>query len=178
MDNKLFTYIVVGVLVIVGVSYIGSKLHLGTNDTPNQKQSTQTITGENIPFERLTSGYYAGFAADTNMVITNEDDWTNLWNQLYQSVTPKPALPVVDFTKNKIIAVFKGVSKNADYSTKISNIIEGDTIVLVQIENTFPGKTCPKDQNRLIGQPYDIVKVSKHSKPVEFSSTDVTSECR
>lgn len=101
-------------------------------------------------------------------VIKDKKTWNALWIQNDRYSTPQP-LPVVDFTKNMLIAVAIGGKNNGCPDVTISDIerINGKIRVNVheQIVGPFSGVLCAATMTG----PTAVVQIPRSDEPVEFS---------
>ncbi|HXK70733.1 MAG TPA: protease complex subunit PrcB family protein, partial [Caldisericia bacterium] len=77
--------------------------------------------------------------------------------------------------KYTIIAVFMGELPTSGYSINIDKIIEEKMGVKVFLTETMPGKDC--QVNQVFTYPYQVVKVPKISKIVDFIYNKVVEDC-
>jgi len=169
-------FIIFSVVVLAGTAlfvFSGNK-----NGEVSVTQFDKDLAGGRVvSFTQVSDGYYAGLGNDTEKVIKSKEDWVTLWDFIYRNTTPIPNLPYVDFEKDQIIGVFKGIGDKTDYSIRISKIIDDDVSVWVFVETVIPGKTCPKTRNPLLGQPYQIIKIKLSEKPIQFHYEEIINEC-
>lgn len=122
--------------------------------------------GKIIEFETLAKGGYGGIEEPVNMVIKDNEKWDSLWNKVYETRTPKPELPEVDFEEEMILAVFMGYCPTGGYSISIENIIEKEERLIVEKKVVTPG---PDDMvTNAITHPFHIVKTKITDKEIVF----------
>jgi hypothetical protein len=88
---------------------------------------------------------------------------------------PQDPLPVVDFSKTTIIAVFMGRCPTMGYEIEIKEIIDTGLSVVVRVEKTHPGERCLVGE--AITSPFHIVKVDKIGKCLVFDTFTRAKEC-
>lgn len=114
----------------------------------------------------LANGHNSGLAGKTEAVLRNNADWKKLWDKHCSNVAPRPSLPVVDFSKEMVIAVSIGSRSSGGYSVSITSIVDDGTNLVVTYKEKEP------EPNRLytaaITHPFVFVKVPLASKPVKF----------
>jgi len=96
-------------------------------------------------------------------------------NNLKLAASSETVIPEVDFEKYTIIAVFMGELPTSGYSINIDKIIEEKMGVKVFLTETMPGKDC--QVNQVFTYPYQVVKVPKISKIVDFIYNKVVEDC-
>jgi hypothetical protein len=102
------------------------------------------VTDATVPIVVLAQGADAASIFDrTNFHIKNEHDLTTLWNLVYGSTTTTaPTVPVVDFTKNEVLAVFDGTHATSGYNIQIVSVVDSSTSRTVTVDHTVPATTC------------------------------------
>lgn len=133
--------------------------------------SSTTILGP-ISFETIDKGYYSGHWDKKNYIIKDQKDWLDLWDEVYKDRQPKPRLPTIDFTKEMIIAVFRGNFPTGGYSVEIRNIIATQTSLDVYVSEFDPEPGSILGQS--FTQPYHIIKTKRiDDKVVTFKTGKV-----
>lgn len=99
---------------------------------------------------------------ESNLIITNSTDWTNLMDQIdtVNSHTDAFNETDIDFDTYLILAIFLEVKYNG-WIVEIDSIIENENVVLVSYSDT------PMIGD-WVAQPFHIVKIPVTSKPIEF----------
>jgi hypothetical protein len=96
-------------------------------------------------------------------------------NNLDLAISLETLTPEIDLEKYTIIAVFMGELPTSGYSINIDKIIEEKKDVKVFLTETMPGKDC--QVNQVFTYPYQVVKVPKISKIVDFIYNKVVEDC-
>ncbi|MCX5719148.1 MAG: protease complex subunit PrcB family protein [Nitrospirae bacterium] len=130
-----------------------------------------------MPFTTIAKGDFCGHFEAKNYVIIDNNDWQNLWSKASFSLpaAQRPALPVIDFTQEMIIAVFQGGQNSMGYSIKIVRIVEEEKALRVSVEETRPGSNCVTAAT--ITEPYHIIKLKKTNKEIIFKMTKEIHKC-
>lgn len=76
------------------------------------------IDGASTEFSRLMDG--------RRLVIRGSTEWETFWNDLHRHVTPIPALPVIDFGLQTVIAAAMGSRPSGGHSIRIEEVSEDD----------------------------------------------------
>lgn len=133
------------------------------------------IEGKEVGFETVEQGYNSGLDKRTNYIITNKHDWGILWNRVHLTVSPRSALPQVDFTENMIIAVSQGTFGTGGYSIEIIKAIETENTLEIFVIETYPGPWCVLTQS--VTQPYHIIELKKTNKKILFNVEKQIENC-
>jgi len=117
-------------------------------------------------FEMVSISSYSGHPMKKNYVIKNEYDWKDLWDTTTGIYTPKPKVPEINFSKEMIIAVYRGQCATGGYGVEIKKFIEKKKSIEVLVEEHFPKSGYMYTQ--AFTQPYHIVKTETTKKKVKF----------
>lgn len=107
-----------------------------------------------------------GLAEAQNLVINNESEWQNLWEQMFSNTSVKPPLPEIDFTLRTIVAVFQGVQPSGGYEIAIQEIVETENTLEVVVKAFAPGKR--RVVPGAVTRPFDIVEIERTGKEAVF----------
>jgi hypothetical protein len=121
-----------------------------------------------VPVTKLVQGMQSGIAVRANYLITSAADLTKLWKMIGATSTP----PVVDFTKDTVLAVFAGDEPSLAIAVAK---VEDTTERLVSITITRPDGTCTT--KKPITSPYEIVTVPTTPLPITHEDIDATTSC-
>jgi len=123
-------------------------------------------TRAEIKVEKEWQGNHCGYTEPERLVIKKEDLWRGVWGKMHRFLVPRPELPVINFEKEMVIAVFMGERKTGGYEIEIIRITEGEKKLIVEVEEKEP----PSDsvQTMALTQPYHLIVIPKSSLPVRF----------
>lgn len=115
--------------------------------------------GEERSFETILNQVSSGLDKRTREVVRDEDAWARLWERIQEGVTPRPALPPVDFSRHMIIAVATGSRPTGGFGIAVRSVAtRGDTLEVRVVE------TCPPRGAMVImvlTQPVSVVRLDK-----------------
>ncbi len=132
--------------------------------------------GKKLPMEVVINGTYSGVEVKREAVINNNEDYQKLMSEVYNNLDQMPRIPVVDFTKYTLIAVFIGPRNTGGYMVNIDSINDGNKSVSVSVVEETPGKNCNTMQ--VITRPYTIVKIPKTDKKAVFNYKQIVKDCQ
>lgn len=147
------------ILLSVLTLFLGVVLYgCGGNDAPGRT----TV----LPFRVLDEGPYSDFQQETQQIITNESEWTALWQSLKSDFvlpgSPLPPTPAIDFTRQTVIAVFMGYQVSQSIIS-VSNIEEKtDEVVVNVLEEPNSGT------GGIITHPYQVIAIPRTDKLIRF----------
>lgn len=128
------------------------------------------VTATSIAFTELASGTDASVTKRVNYLITTDDELRDLWKLL----GAHGERPVIDFTKEAVIAVFAGEEPSAGYSIAVSAITD-TTERMVTVQIAAPGVTCLAAQ--VVTTPYQVLKMPKSDLPLTHEDITTTTGC-
>lgn len=164
------TLVIAGVAVVAIV--IGVSLFFYGGDSFSSASPSAVTEARSVPtpvvvsFTELARGAHSKVLTRTNYLITSTSEFEKLW----QMVDAKGKAPVVDFTKDSVVAVFAGQVMTGGYSISVSKVTDAEKRTVAVIL-TSPGSNCIVTQST--NEPYQIIKVPKTS--LTFTHEDQTS---
>jgi hypothetical protein len=127
------------------------------------------VAAPRIPFVTLADGAYSGIASPTQVVLRNAAEWETFWQQHTGNVTPPPAPPQVDFSRETVIAVVLGTRPTGGYAVRIVAVdppaAPGEALV-VRVEDSSPPPGTIVTQ--ALTSPFHIVTIPRWDGPVRF----------
>lgn len=168
--KKILTIVFISLVLAAASFFFWQRNQLNQTKTPPISVQPSSIDFKTIQL----SEYFEHPKA--NLVITNEADWQNLWNELFKKQEPAPMPPEIDFSKNNVIAVFAGQKSNGGYQIEITSIASVGNTLTVTVKQTSPGPNCIVTEN--ITFPGQIVTIPKTNTKVKFVEKSVTTNCR
>ena len=116
-----------------------------------------------IDFETLVKYINCGHIEKNNYVITNKEDWEELWDKVVSRSFPRPAAPDVDFSKLSVIAVFQGNQSSSGYSISVTRLVKSSKKLKVHVREVSPSDACVV--LLVITQPFEIILTDKIDYP-------------
>ncbi len=161
MNSKLIISLIILVVIIVGIF-----LYINTKSNDNIIPPLEGFTDRELTFETISKEYVSSHDDSEDYVIKETSEWSNLWDIVYSTVTPKPDLPIIEFNDEMIIAVFMGYRSSGGYSIEITKIVEKENSIEIFVTETspLPGSNVTDG----IEHPHHIVKTEKVDKEVIF----------
>jgi hypothetical protein len=133
--------------------------------------------GQTVEFETIVKQYSSGHGEKKNYVITNRQEWEELWNTIYANSSPRPDAPFVDFTKRMVIAVFQGAQPSSSYNITITKLVKKESALRVYVKERTPSPECMVLW--VITQPYHIIEVDRADvSEVHFKVKEKTQNCQ
>lgn len=148
--------------LIIGMLFFLSNC---TDDDSSQEAPSNgndvTIEIVNIDQDVLYGNGQEGIA-QSNMVITNNSDWTTLLSQMdsVNNTTDDFTETDIDFDAFIVIAVFLEI-KGSGWEVQIDSVVENDSQILISVTDTA-------FDNAVISQPFHIIKIPVTDKQIQF----------
>jgi len=182
VNSKTFislSSIIFGLVGLMGCESVNSSEQTGVDDSffsRAEQVSFTTVTDSVITIEQSQFGSYA-FQDKTNSVITNSNEFEQLWENLHAGRSPLPELPEVDFKEYTVLASMMGVQSNGGFGITIQKVGRSDGTLGVQIEEVEPGQGCFTIS--ALTSPFHIVKVPhiSNDQDVQFTTNRFTRDC-
>ncbi len=131
-----------------------------------EKQKTEDVM-KPVEFSTISQGDLNGNGNEgiekSKLIITDKKVFTVLlskMNTVNEEVSP---IPMIDFDKNIVLAVFDEIKSHGGHTIDITKVTEQQDRFVVQIERLHTGGMLT-----VITQPYHLVVIPKTSKPIIF----------
>jgi len=122
-----------------------------------------------VAFTSIAEGQYANqLDTRTNYRIETQEELDTLWTLIHG--TTRPALPVVDFEKNEVLAVFNGSHASGGYSVKVLEVVDSELLRTVHIEHRSPDESCVTTSVET--SPYELIELPKMRQGLRLAHTD------
>ena len=119
-----------------------------------------------LPFGTVDQGIRSGIRDARQAVVRDPGTWGALWAEHVKGRVPEPPLPLVDFSREMVLAYFLGEKPTSGYAVEIREIALSAGRVLVHVAVTAPPPGAPVLQ--VLTQPFHIVRAPRSELPVEF----------
>ncbi len=167
-------------LIIVGLALVaviaGSFIFLyGRGSLSNASSSAVTYgapgaAAATVPFTELAQGAHSTITVRANYLITSKAELAKLWKM----IDARAQVPVVDFAKNDVIAVFAGKKPTAGYAVAVSKVEDTNTRE-VTVALTSPGGNCVLAQS--VTEPYQVIELPKTALALTHVDQEITASC-
>jgi len=137
--------------------------------------STQGNDEKKLPMETILDGTYCSIEAKREILLNSNEDYQKLMIEVYSNLDQLPRIPVVDFTKYSVVAVFIGNRSNGGFMVSIDSITEGKNLT-VNVTETTPGKDCMVTD--AITRPFSLVKIPKTELKPVFKTKQIVKDCQ
>lgn len=136
-------------------------LFLSCNKNNNEENQPVNIT----PVEIAKNHFMSNHVNPSNYVIKTQIEWNNFIALINNSINVNYVIgqPNIDFQNDMVIAIIDSVYSTGGWSVDITNVIENSNSITVNYTNLETG-----DDTMIVVQPFEIVKIPKSNKPIEF----------
>ena len=159
MRNTLIILALCVIAVALGAwLYFGHGGSAFQSSLPAPSQSTGTQTHA-VSFSVIDSGMRAAaMSARKNYAIYTSAELADFWKKAHGDTSK---LPLIDFSKNYVIAVFAGTEPSSGYAIKVTGVTDSDDTRSVAVAIDGPGSDC--------------AVIEETTSPFEFVSVPVSS---
>lgn len=160
--------------VLLALLVLGALVWWYIDSQPSGSDRQTAGLSENVSFKVLDSGMTAFEEPKRkNYAIYTVAAFSDFWKETHDD----EPMPLVDFSKYYVIAVFAGTVPSEGYAIAVSRIRDDGDTRTVTVAITEPGELCPVVQEPT--NPYQFVQVP-FSEAMAFAHTDVrtTTDCR
>jgi hypothetical protein len=127
-------------------------------------------------FTILAQGNESGIEQQRFETIKDAVAFQKLWDLNFQTVSPKPPTPKVDFSNEMVIAAFAGTKSTGGYELTLTKINNYSDSVQIDLSLLAPDGDCMV--SGALTQPFLFVKSIKFTdKPVHFNLELKTHAC-
>ena len=129
-----------------------------------------------LAMEIVMDGTFSSVDDKRELLINTNEQYQALMSDVYKNLDQMPRIPVVDFSKNSLVAVFVGPRNTGGYLVIIDSITEGSKNISVNVTESTPGKNCVVTEG--ITKPFSIVKIPKTDKKPIFKTKQIVKDCQ
>jgi hypothetical protein len=128
-------------------------------------ESNPTGTDGPVATTEVYKSQFSGMGGKHGEVISRQSRWAEVWDEITAGMSPKPALPSVDF-ENVLLIV--GAIGNTDACTngRIESVKRvGGTLEISILEERRPNCACPA----IVARPVHVVSVPRAATGASFT---------
>jgi len=160
-------------ILLTGLTGCGSSSGGGAAGSSALGGSTAAGSTAQVSFANLAGGSTSGYATASGsrelLVIDNAADWQLFWASHGSNRVPAPATPLIDFSRENVLAAVSGSKPSGGYGIEIKSIEEdanGDWTVLFAETAPAPGAIV----TMALTNPFHFVKTPKANGQVTWST--------
>jgi hypothetical protein len=129
-------------------------------------ESNPTGTDGPVPTTQVYKSKTSGLAGRRGEVISRQSRWAEVWDEITAGMTPKPALPAVDFENAILIVGAIGeVDSCSDGRIESVKRVSGSLEILILEERRPNSCACPA----IVVRPVHVVSVPRAATGASFS---------
>jgi len=161
-DTLIVLFTLIAAVVIGGLLYL-----FGPSIFQTVPSTTTSLHGGNVTYTVIAAGKNApGIDTRVNYRITTSDQLVALWDMVYGE--SGPSVPIIDFDKYEVLAVFDGSHTTSGYDIKVSSVSDSNGMRTVTVTRTMPGPNCSTGGS--ITSPFVIISAPK--TPLQLTHID------
>jgi len=158
LKNIIYVFLLIGITLIIGCFH-------------DLKDEEPRIT-EEIEFFELKSGSISTQLTRLLQVYESQEAFSEAYELIMPNTTE---IPVIDFSKNKVIGLFMGERSSGGFSIEATKIIKKEDHTLVEVTLNQIGSDCPADGT--FSQPFQYIQIDDSRGQIVFSEKVVINEC-
>lgn len=162
------------------IALVMSMLVAGCAELPSISPGLDQVPlpGEPVQVVRLEAYFpvhYSGLDAPARLVVESQAEWALVWQRIWGSHDPVPALPSIDFDRETVLVAAMGTRPTGGYAIRVDAAAAQGERVAVRVVETSPGSRCALTQ--AFTAPIDIVKLPRTPQPIAFQTVKNVHEC-
>jgi len=154
------------VMLLATANFLGACNSADSGSDSRQAAIGPYHTACSVSFDTFAQGVESGFLIDqytleepTLFIIRNQDELEEFWTIHASIFFPQPAIPLIDFTVDMLIAVVDTVEPTGGFALYIESLNTSGDEVSVQVRKLSPG---PDDiVTDALTVPYHIITLSR-----------------
>ncbi len=108
----------------------------------SKRRRAVSVPSNAIPFETVHRDQRSGAQAARSAVITTEEQWSQVWDEIGSGRMPKDPIPLVDFSRSTLIYVARGLTADACRHIEIERVEPRGSSLLVVVRDSRLPSTC------------------------------------
>ena len=146
------------------------------NDTLTFGPSPTMVMLETQPVPDEVAQYlYSGIPDKRRLYVKDMDTWTALWNEVTANISPRPAVPFIDFGKEALIVAAMGTRNTGGYSIAVESVGEDGGKLFVEVVEASPSPNCFVTQ--ALTAPVHAVRAPLRNGEVVFTDVAKVQSC-
>lgn len=145
----------------------------GCGGNPSSPTSPDAIPpDEAVAFSVVHTTQQSGIRTRRGEVITSADVWQRTWDEINATISPKPALPAIDFERSILLLAALGEQGDACKRVAIERVERTSGALRVSVKETRPPASCVCPPVTV--QPVQVVSVARAATAATFDFRSVT----
>jgi len=132
---------------------------------------------EEISFKVIKTGTNSGYNELTNIQVYAQRGLEIVWDTLTMNFIGEKSLPIVDWKTKQLFLATMGEKRTGGYTIKITSVFETKKNIIINLEESKPGKTCMTTS--ALTYPYQLIELKRFpvKKKVIYVRNDRIYEC-
>jgi len=118
----------------------------------------------------------SGVADTAWSVLGDSASWAQLWSRLYGGRQPQPPLPLVDFSRYRVVVAAMGSRGSSGYDVRVDSVVTYETGPVVYLVTVQPGASCVT--LAVITAPVEVLRVPLLSSSFGFRARNIVRDCQ
>jgi hypothetical protein len=118
----------------------------------------------------------SGFTEPVRLVVRDALQWSTVWAQINAGVSPLPARPDIDFSREMVIVAAMGIRNSGGFGILIDEATAiGADGVAVTVRSIAPGSRC--FVTGVLTAPVDVARLPRRNGVVQFTERTQMHNC-
>ncbi len=131
------------------------------------------VAGQQVSFTNLAVGGNARPPKRQFLVLRDSAGLRRQWEIAYRNHGRKPPVPVVDFQKYDVLAIYQGAKPSTGYSVRVSSVVDSGRRITVVVKEWTPSGGCMTGS--MMTNAWHMVRVDRKNKPYSFTTRQLDS---
>jgi hypothetical protein len=155
-------------IAIVGAPY--ELVTMNLSEDPVEFVQLSTAAANAVNFTTIEKSQFSGINVERTEVIRDAAAWEQLWKQHQARVTPGAPPPIVDFSKNMVVAVFNGERAHTGFTMAITKVYKSGAKLFVEYDSKGPLPSQAKISNyaAVITSLAQMIVLPRSDEPASF----------
>jgi hypothetical protein len=132
---------------------------------PTAPASTGPVSIQRFAPTSRSLAEFSGYDEPQRFVIRDSATMAMVWETIYRGVSPRPGMPLIDFTHNMVLVVALGTRPTSGYNIVLESATNGTDGLTVYARISAPSSSATLP---VVTQPLDAGVVPRTTGPVRF----------
>ena len=127
------------------------------------------------PMRQLVQEHGSGITDSTRRIVTDADEWAELWGEVYAQRGSAPPVPDLDFSREMVVLAALGTRPSGGHAIHIDSARTTVGALEIFVRRIVPGPTC--GTTAALTEPVTAVALPRTSLPPRFVEREVVTDC-
>lgn len=158
-------------MIVLTINVFFFSCFTGVKEDSKTKDKNEIALLPAVTWEVLFTGTQCNISNPKEIFINSEENMKALWAEAFEGVDMAPKMPVIDFTKHRVVAVFMGMVRKGGHAVSFQEITPKQAF----IKYSKPKANCMTAA--VIEFPFAIARVTGTIEEVLFEKVVEELDC-